>query len=176
MKKIALCVTVLLFSAAAFSQKGVGTELGFGVDFGVPVGNFGLNANPGIGGDAKLGYNFTPNWALLLQAGYIAFFTTQKLNDRNIGTIGDGFFKVSGRYVTKGRLYFEPGFGFSKFSTSNIKTVGGSGFTYAGAVGLYADKAKTFDFSVRYEATVNSESIHFVGLRFGYRFVSGHSF
>ncbi len=176
MKKIAFCALVMFFSIAAFSQKGIGAELAFGVDFGVPVGDFGLNVNPGIGGDAKLGYNFTQNWALLIQAGYIAFFTTEKYNDRNIGTIGDGFFKVSGRYTTKGRLYFEPALGFSKFSTGSVRDIYGDGFTLAGSVGYYADKAKTFDFSVRYEATVNSESIHFVGLRFGYRFVSGHSF
>jgi hypothetical protein len=176
MKKIALCVTVMLLSVAAFSQHGVGTELAFGLDFGVPVGNFGLSVNPGIGGDAKLGYNFTPNWAVLIQAGYMGFFTTEKYADRNINTIGDGFFKVSGRYTTKGRIYFEPAVGFSKFSTGNVRDIYGDGLTLAGSVGYYADKAKTFDFSVRYEETTNSESIHFVGLRFGYRFVSGHSF
>ena len=176
MKKIALCVFVLFISAAAFSQKGIGTELAFGVDFGVPVGSFGLNANPGVGADAKVGYNFTQNWALLIQAGYIGFFTTEKLDSRNLGTIGDGFFKVCGRYTTKGRTYFEPALGFSKFSSGKVTDIGGDGLTYAATVGFYADKAKTFDFSVRYEATTNSESIHFVGLRFGYRFVSGHSF
>ena len=176
MKKIALCVMVLLFSAAAFSQKGIGTELAFGLDFGVPVGSFGLNANPGFGADAKVGYNFTSHWAADIQAGYMAFFTTQKLNDRNIGTIGDGFFKLCGRYTTNGRLYIEPALGISKFSSGNIRDIGGNGLTLAGTVGYYADAAKTFDFSVRYESTSNSESIRFVGLRFGYRLVSGHSF
>ena len=176
MKKIALCVLIMMFSAAAFSQKGVGTELAFGADFAVPVGSFGLQTNPGIGADAKVGYNFTPNWAVLVQAGYISFFTTQKLDDRNVGSIGDGFFKLCGRYTTKGRLYVEPAVGFSKFSNGNTRDIGGSGLTLAGTVGYYADAAKTFDFSVRYETTSNSEAVRFVGLRFGYRFISGHSF
>lgn len=178
MKKIAFCVLLYFFSTAAFSQKGVGTELAFGLDFGVPVGNFGLNlnANPGFGADAKLGYNFTPNWAVLIQAGYMAFFTTEKLNSRNVGTISDGFIKLCGKYTTQGRLYFEPALGFSKFSSGNIKAIGGDGLTLAATVGYYADAAKTFDFGIRYETTTNSESVRFVGIRLGYRLVSGHSF
>ena len=176
MKRILLSAVVLFFSAAAFSQKGVGTELGFGIDFGVPVGDFGIKSNPGIGGDAKIGYNFTANWAAGFQAGYMAFFTTDKLDDENIGTLSDGFFKVYGRYTTKGRLYFEPALGFSKFSSGRLRDIGGDGFTYAGSIGYYANAAKTFDFSVRYEGTNNSEAIRFVGLRFGYRLISGHSF
>ncbi len=176
MKRIALCAIIMFFSTLVFSQRGVGTELAFGIDFGVPVGSFGLQTNPGIGADAKVGYNFTPNWAVLGQAGYMAFFTTEKLNSRNVGTIGDGFFKLCGRYTTNGRLYFEPALGFSKFSSGSVRDIGGNGLTLAATVGYYADAAKTFDFSVRYESTSNSESVRFVGLRFGYRFVSGHSF
>ncbi len=176
MKQIALCVIVMLISSAAFSQYTGSTELGIGLDFGVPVGSFGLQTNPGIGGDIKLGYNFNRNWALLLQAGYMSFFTTEKLDSRNIGTIGDGFFKVCGRYTTKGRVYLEPAIGFSKFSSGNIKDIGGNGLTLAGTVGFYADPAKTFDFSIRYETTSNSESVRFVGLRVGYRLTSNRSF
>ncbi len=172
MKRIFLFAIVMFFSAAAFSQHGTGAELGLGVDFAVPVGSFGIQTNPGVGADAKIGYNFTPNWAILGQAGYIAFFTTDKLDNRNIGTLSDGFFKLCGRYTTKGRLYFEPGLGFSKFSSGNIKDIGGDGLTLAATVGYYADPAKTFDLSVRYETTSNSESVRFVGLRFGYRFVT----
>ena len=177
MKKIALCVLVFIFSAkAAFSQYTGSTELGFGVDFGVPVGSFGLKTNPGVGADAHLGYNFTKNWGVVVTAGYMAFFTTEKLNDQNIGTIGDGFFKLSGRYIFNNGFYVQPGFGFSKFSSGNIKDIGGDGLTLAAQAGFYANKSKTFDFSVRYEATTNDESIHFVGVRVGYRFMSGHSF
>lgn len=176
MKRIFLFAIVLFFSAAAFSQKGVGSELGLGLDFAVPVGSFGVQTNPGVGGDINLGYNFTPQWAVIGQAGYIAFFTTSKLSSRNVGTLSDGFFKLCGRYTTKGRLYFEPGFGFSKFSSGKITDIGGSGLTLAAAVGYYANPAKTFDFSVRYESTSNSESVRFVGLRVSYRLVSGHSF
>lgn len=175
MKRIFLFTIVLFFSAAAFSQNGLGAELALGVDFGVPVGSFGIKSNPGAGADAKLGYNFTRNWAVLLQAGYMAFFTTEKLSNQNIGTLSDGFFKVCGRYTTNGRLYFEPAFGFSKFSSGRVRDIGGDGLTLAGTVGYYANPAKTFDFSIRYETTSNSESVRFVGLRFGYRFVSGHS-
>lgn len=177
MKKMTLCVLVFFFSAkAAFSQYTGSTEIGFGLDFGVPVGNFGLKTNPGFGGDAHVGYNFTKNWGVVVTAGYMAFFTTEKLNDQNIGTIGDGFFKVSGRYIFKNGFYLQPGLGFSQFSSGRVKDIGGNGLTLAGQAGFYANKAKTFDFSVRYEATNNDEAIHFVGVRVGYRLTSNHSF
>lgn len=172
MRRIFLFAIVMFISAAAFSQSTGGAELAFGVDFAVPVGNFGIQTNPGVGADVKVGYNLTPNWAILGQAGYIAFFTTSKLADRNIGTLSDGFFKLCGRYTTKGRLYFEPGVGFSKFSSGAIRDIGGDGLTLAATVGYYANPAKTFDLSVRYETTSNSESVRFVGLRFGYRFIT----
>ncbi len=129
-----------------------------------------------MGGDIKLGYNFNPTWAVLLQAGYLSFFTTEKLDSRNIGTIGDGFFKVSGRYTTKNRIYFEPALGFSKFSSGKIRDIGGNGVTLAAGVGYYADRAKTIDVGVRYETTSNSESVRFVAFRVGYRLTSNRSF
>lgn len=167
MKKSALLIICIIACISVYAQPPKGMEIGVGIDGGFPVGGFGLKSNPGIGGDAQLGYNFNSKYALVVNAGYMAFYTTDKLHDEsNIGYVSDGFIKIGARYVFPSRMYVLPQIGFSDFSGQQGNNVQGNGFTYAASLGYFADKKKTLDVSIRYESTTNKETITFVGIRF----------
>lgn len=176
MKQFAVIVFALLCIITANAQlNGRGVELGFGVDVGVPVGNdLKQYTSWGFGGDATLGYNFNKHTALLVRGGYMSFFVKDEYQRNKLNAIGAGFIKLCGRYNFPGRLYVEPQMGFSSFNSGKSHLVNtGSGFTYAAAAGLYLDHLKSFDVSLRYEATASKNGIDFVALRIAYSIKPG---
>jgi Lipid A 3-O-deacylase (PagL) len=176
MKQIAFIVFALLCINFVSAQiKGRGVELGFGVDGGVPVGNdLKQYTSWGFGGDATLGYNFDQHAALLVRGGYMSFVVKNEYQRNKLKAIGDGFMKLCGRYNFPGPFYIEPQVGFSSFSSGKSHEVKpGSGFTYAIAAGLFLDKLKAFEVSLRYEATTGNNGIDFVGLRIAYSIKPG---
>lgn len=179
MKKIVFFVfTILCLTSAHAQVKGSGVEFGFGVDAGVPVGND-LNkySSMGFGGDVTLGYNFNAKTALLVRGGYMTFLVDSKYHQDKLKAFGDGSAKVCGRYNFPGRFYVEPQFGFTSFSTGASKAIkAGQGLTYAAAAGVFLDKLKAFDLSVRYEGTFTNNGINFVAVRFAYSLKPGSFF
>ncbi len=176
MKLIAIIVFALLCISSANAQiKGRGVELGFGADAGVPVSNsLQQYTSWGFGGDATLGYNFDTHTALLVRGGYMSFPVKDEYKRNKLKAIGGGFMKLCGRYNFPGRFYVEPQVGFTSFSSGKsheVKT--GNGFTYAAAAGLFLDKLKALDVSLRYEATTGNDGINFVGLRLAYSIKPG---
>ena len=178
MKQIAGIVLALLciYTANAQINNGKGVELGFGIDAGIPVGNdLQEYTNFGFGGDATLGYNFNKHAALLLRGGYMSFTVKDDYRRNKLNAIGDGFMKLCGRYNFPGRFYVEPQVGYTSFNSGKSHLVNtGNGFTYAAAAGVFLDKPKTFDVSLRYEATTGKNGIDFVGLRVAYSIKPGY--
>lgn len=179
MKQIAIVVFALLCLTAAQAQvKGSGVEFGFGADAGLPVGNdFKSDVNMGFGGDATLGYNFDAHSALLVRGGVMSFAVKPEYRQNKLKAISDGFIKVCGRYTFPARIYLEPQIGFTSFGSGKSHLVHpGNGFTYAAAAGVFVDKLKSFDVSLRYEATAAKDGINFVALRVAYSLKPGMFF
>jgi len=179
MKQIAIIVFAFLCVIAAHAQKGSGVEFGFALDAGIPVGNDLKDyTKVGLGGDATLGYNFDNKYALLVRGGYLHFTTTGAYNEHHVKSVGDGFVKVVGRYTFPFRFYVEPQLGISSFKggAGGRYGVGNSGLTYAAAAGIFIDKARSFDASVRYEATLCDKGVNIVGIRLAYSIKPGTYF
>jgi hypothetical protein len=181
MKQTAIIVYALLCLTAAQAQKkGNGVEVGLAVDGDLPVGNY-LKpyTSAGVGGDATIGYNFNTHSALLMRGGFMSFFTKNEYsNETDINSISDAFIKLVGRYTFTNRFYLEPQLGYSNFTSPSGagKKINTNSFTYAAAAGIYLNKLKSFDVSVRYEGNTGSQAVNFVGLRIAYSLKPGMYF
>jgi len=179
MKQIVIVVITLLCLTSAHAQvKGSGVEFGFGVDAGLPVGNdLKKYTSAGFGGDATLGYNFDAKYALLVRGGYMTFITKGIYREHDVKAVGDGFIKAIGRYTFPNRFYLEPQLGYSHFAGGKgMYKINSGGLTYAAAAGVFLDKMKFFDISLRYEGSTCKDGIDFVGLRFAYSLKPGSYF
>jgi hypothetical protein len=181
MKQTAIVVIALLCLTTAQAQKkGNGIEVGLGLDGDLPVGNY-LEpyTSAGVGGDATIGYNFNTHSALLMRAGFMSFFAKNEYSDEtNINSITDAFIKLVGRYTFTNRFYLEPQLGYSNFTSPSggANKINENSFTYAAAAGIFLNKQKSFDVSVRYEGNTGSKAVNFVGLRIAYSLKPGMYF
>lgn len=154
--------------ANAQTERKLGSELSFGVNGGLAVGDFNKTHGGMIGGDLKYAYNFDPAVAVTLQSGYNNFFGKKVLEtslvDYKYKSLGQIPIKAGVRF-SMGQFYAEPQLGVSFFTGAGD----GSAFTYAGNIGVQV--TPSFDISARYEGwSKNSSNLGFVGLRLAYTF------
>jgi opacity protein-like surface antigen len=175
MKKLLLLTAItgiLAFSSASAQVRKdpamSGPKLGVGVEFGLPVGNFGDVYNLGVGGSLVYQAPIAPSLNFTGSAGYINFST----EDNPLGIkINSGYIPVKAgvRYFFAENFYGAAELGAS-FSTENG---GGTAFAYSPGIGVefpVADKA-AIDLGVRYEGwSRNSFTSSFVGIRAAFNF------
>ena len=168
--------TLIMFSSFAQSkdqsapQSNPGLELSFGVDGGVPIGNFAVGWNIGVGGTAKFAYNVDKTFAVTLESGYMTFLGKTIIEeDYKAPAINFIPIKAGFRYTFNDRIfYLEPQLGVSDASTSGASSVD---FTYAINAGYRI--VPGVDVSARYEAVSKTGTVSFIGLRFAYGFALG---
>jgi len=174
MKKLLLLTAIsgiLAFSSAS-AQSGndpamSGPKLGVGVEFGLPVGDFGDVFNLGVGGSLVYQHPIAANLNLTGSAGYISFKSKEVLGfTTSFGTIP---VKAGLRYFFAENFYGGAELG-AAFSTEDG---GGTAFAYAPGIGVefpVADKA-AIDLGVRYEGwSRDSNTMSFVGIRAAFNF------
>lgn len=145
-----------------------GPKLGVGVEFGLPVGDFGDVFNLGVGGSLVYQQPLASNLNFTASAGYINFSseelpTGSKLNYAAIPV------KAGVRYFFAENFYGGAELG-AAFSTGDNS---GTAFAYAPGIGVefpVADKA-AIDLGVRYEGwSRDSRTNSFIGIRAAFNF------
>ena len=174
MKKILLLTAItgfLAFSGInAQAQKDPamnGQKLGVGVEFGLPVSDFGDVYNLGVGGSLVYQVPVATNLNFTASAGYISFKSKEILGTTtSFGTIP---VKAGIRYFFAENFYGGGELGAAFSTEDNGKTA----FAYAPGIGVefpVADKA-AIDLGVRYEGwSRNSHTSSFVGIRAAFNF------
>jgi opacity protein-like surface antigen len=144
-----------------------GPKLGVGVEFGLPVGDFGDYYNLGVGGSLVYQQPLASNLNFTASAGYINFSTEEvmgvKISSAAIPV------KAGIRYFFAENFYGGAELG-AAFSTEDN---GGTAFAYAPGIGVefpVADKA-AIDLGVRYESwSRDSRTNSFIGIRAAFNF------
>jgi opacity protein-like surface antigen len=172
MKKLLLltAITGLLTFSSASAQKDPamsGPKLGVGVEFGLPVGDFGDVYNLGVGGSLLYQHPLSGNLNFTASAGYISFSNEDNaLIDIKTAAIP---VKAGLRYFFAENFYGGAELG-AAFSTEDG---GGTAFAYSPGIGVefpVADKA-AIDLGVRYEGwSKNSHTNSFIGIRAAFNF------
>lgn len=144
-----------------------GSKLGVGVEFGLPVGDFGDYYNLGVGGSLVYQKPVAENLNFTASAGYISFKSKEFAGlTTSFGTIP---VKAGIRYFFAENFYGGAELG-AAFSTEDG---GGTSFAYAPGIGVefpVADKA-ALDLGVRYEGwSRDSRTNGFVGIRAAFNF------
>ena len=144
-----------------------GQKLGVGVEFGLPVGDFGDVFNLGVGGSLVYQVPVANNLNVTGSAGYINFSSEEVLG-----------FKVSTAAipVKAGLRYFfaENFYGGAELGAAfSTEDNGGTSFVYSPGIGVefpVADKA-AIDLGVRYESwSRDSFTSSFIGIRAAFNF------
>ncbi|WP_432713334.1 hypothetical protein [Pedobacter sp.] len=174
MKKLLLLTAitgVLAFSSASAQNAKDpamnGQKLGVGVEFGLPVGNFGDIYNLGVGGSLVYQVPVAANLNFTGSAGYISFKSKEMAGlTHSFGTIP---VKAGLRYFFAENFYGGAELG-AAFSTEDG---GGTAFAYAPGIGVefpVANKA-AIDLGVRYEGwSRDSHTSSFIGIRAAFNF------
>ncbi len=174
MKKLLLLTAIssmLAFSSAtAQNSKDPamnGTKLGVGVEFGLPVGDFGDFYNLGVGGSLVLQIPVAANLNFTGSAGYLKFSNDQDALIRYSSAAIP--VKAGLRYYFAENFYGAGELG-AAFSTEDN---GGTAFAYSPGIGVefpVANKA-AIDLGVRYEGwSKDSRTNSFVGIRAAFNF------
>ena len=144
-----------------------GPKLGVGVEFGLPVGDFGDVFNLGVGGSLVYQQPIASNLNFTASAGYINFSSEEVLGVK-ISTAAIPV-KAGIRYFFAENFYGGAELG-AAFSTEDN---GGTSFAYAPGIGVefpVADKA-AIDLGVRYEGwSRDSHTNSFIGIRAAFNF------
>jgi opacity protein-like surface antigen len=144
-----------------------GPKLGVGVEFGLPVGDFGNAFNLGVGGSLVYQQPLATNLNFTASAGYINFSSEEVLGVK----ISSAAIPVKAgvRYFFAENFYGGAELG-AAFSTEDN---GGTAFAYAPGIGVefpVANKA-AIDLGVRYESwSRDSRTNSFIGIRAAFNF------
>lgn len=144
-----------------------GPKLGVGVEFGLPVGDFGDFYNLGVGGSLVYQQPLASNLNFTASAGYINFSSEEVLGVK----VSSAAIPVKAgiRYFFAENFYGGAELG-AAFSTEDN---GGTAFAYAPGIGVefpVADKA-AIDLGVRYEGwSRDSRTSSFIGIRAAFNF------
>ena len=144
-----------------------GPKLGVGVEFGLPVGDFGDFYNLGVGGSLVYQQPLASNLNFTASAGYINFSSEEVLGVK----VSSAAIPVKAgiRYFFAENFYGGAELG-AAFSTEDN---GGTAFAYAPGIGVefpVADKA-AIDLGVRYEGwSRDSRTNSFIGIRAAFNF------
>jgi hypothetical protein len=146
-------------------------RFGIGLEAGVPTGNAHNGSNIEVGGTARLQYNTSDHFALMLTSGYYNFFgknytttiggTTTTIDGPSFGVIP---VKAGFKAFFADKLYFsaEAGAGFETKGAKNTKLILAPGLGWAN---------QKWDVGVRYEDfSGQNNSYGLVGLRLAYGF------
>ena len=172
MKKLLLLTAIcgFLSFSSAYAQKDPamnGPKLGIGVEFGLPVGDFGDVYNLGVGGSLVYQHPLATNLNFTGSAGYINFSNEDnalvKVNAAAIPV------KAGIRYFFAENFYGGAELGAAFYTGDNS----GTAFAYSPGIGVefpVADKA-AIDLGVRYEGwSKNSHTNSFIGIRAAFNF------
>lgn len=144
-----------------------GQKLGIGVEFGLPVGDFGDVYNLGVGGSLVYQVPVATNLNVTGNVGYINF-TSKKVLGQSFNT-GYVPIKAGLRYFFAENFYGGAELGAAISTEKN----GSTAFAYSPGVGVefpVADKA-SIDLGVRYEGwSRDSHTNSFVGIRAAFNF------
>ncbi len=166
----ALTGVALLIGTNVNAQTTPASKLRFGVglEAGAPTGNAHDGSNFELGGTARLQYNTSDHFSLMLTSGYYNFF------GKEIGTVGTTTVKTASTGVIPvkagfkaffaDQFYFsaEAGAGFETNGSKNTKLILSPGLGWAN---------QKWDVGVRYEDfSGQSNSYGLVGLRLAYGF------
>ena len=155
-------------ASAQKDQAMYGNKLGVGVEFGLPVGDFGDVYNLGVGGSLLYQAPVASNLNLTLNAGYMSFESKEVL--------GFGLPNYSAIPVKAGVRYFfaENFYGGAELGAAFFTgDYSGTAFAYSPGIGVefpVANKASV-DLGVRYEGwSRDSHTNGFVGIRAAFNF------
>jgi opacity protein-like surface antigen len=177
MKKLIFTLLAAVAFSASFAQSkstSSGAKLSVGLDFGLPVGNFGNGYSIGFGGNGKAEIPVASAFNFTITAGYTSFYYDKEVKDffKSIGEpTYQGFVpvKVGGKFFFSPNVYGEAEVG-AAIATNNG---GGTAFAYAPGLGLsypVSDK-HDIDFGVRYEGwSKDGTNLGQVGFRIAYKF------
>jgi opacity protein-like surface antigen len=174
MKKLLLLTaisSILAFSSASAQNSKDpamnGSKLGVGVEFGLPVGDFGDVFNLGVGGSLVLQIPVATNLNFTGSAGYLKFSNdSDDIIEYSVAAIP---VKAGLRYYFAENFYGAGELGAAFYTGDNSTTA----FAYAPGIGVefpVANKA-AIDLGVRYEGwSANSRTNSFVGIRAAFNF------
>jgi hypothetical protein len=127
MKAILSCLLAFLafFTASAQEKK---LNLNFGLEAGIPIGDFQARSNFGLGGTVKMLYSIGEKTALTLQTGALYFIGKTDTDDYYLITRKyDGLLqvpvKVGLKHAIAGKLYGEPQLGLALLSDEDEQVV-----------------------------------------------------
>lgn len=177
MKKVLFGLLLTVSTVLSGQAQEGNIDINAGVDFGLPIGDFGDVYGFGYGATVKGLYGISEAGQVGLTLGYQRFGLKDDYDDMMSGSMGISPIFALYRHNFNG-LYIEPQVGLSvnkvnlKITESGWGDFGGSAsntsFGYAAGVGYMMGN---IDISARYQGlTQSGENLSFIGLRIGYSF------
>jgi hypothetical protein len=177
MKKLIFTLLAAVAFSASFAQTkstSSGAKLSVGLEFGLPVGNFGNAYTIGFGGSGKAEIPVSSAFNFTMTAGYTTYYYEKPIKDLAKAFGADTYqgyvpLKVGGKYFFSPNVYGEAEIG-AAIGTNNSA---GTAFAYAPGLGLsypVSDK-HDIDFGVRYEGwSQDGGNVGQVAFRIAYKF------
>lgn len=173
-KIVFLIAFVIGFANAMYAQDN-SSRIGFGVELGLPSGNFSGISSVGLGGSVKVDFNIAEKWGLSLNAGVVSFLGKNNFSVK-IPTKTYLPFKGGLKYIMRKGFYIEGQLGASVPTETGDYTM----FVLSPGVGNYFrnTNGSIIDFGIRYENWLGGKSMvgvndavsskGFIGIRISY--------
>ncbi|MCC2598255.1 hypothetical protein [Sphingobacterium sp. FBM7-1] len=176
MKKVLFGLLLTVSTVLSGQAQQGNIDINAGLDFGLPIGDFGDVYGFGYGATVKGLYGISEAGQVGLTLGYQRFGLKDDYDDMMSGSMGISPIFAVYRH-SFGALYLEPQAGLS-VNKVNLKASGGgmdfggsasnTSFGYAAGLGYMLGN---IDISARYQGlTQSGENLSFIGLRIGYNF------
>jgi hypothetical protein len=156
-------------ASVAQTETGSKNKLGIGLEFGLPLGDFGDVYSIGFGGAGKFERSVSKSFAVTVTAGYTSLYYKKDVIDAD----PQGFIpvKAGGKYYfgAAQNIYLEGEVGASIGTGDGAETV----FAYAPGVGISfpVSNKSAIDAGIRYESwNYDVKALNQVGIRVAYKF------